>query len=365
MKLVVFSREFPEYCFRYANAMARHCEVLLVLDRANCKNLFDLTHRKTRPGLTIHFLEYATPIGTVVSTWKTIRVISSFKPDFIHFQEIPDRVAPLFALMFKGFSKIIWTIHDPAEHSGRDARLALDKRILRGAARRIANVLVAHGMTCGREIRANKHLADRVIVSEHGVLMVPDRVSPPGDSGTILFFGRMEEYKGLDILVGAAEILDQRGLTYTMIIAGEGPELARHKHRLARSANVRVIDGFITAELALDLFQNADVVVLPYKDATQSGVVAAAFGNHRPVVASRVGGLPDVVEHGVNGLLVEPNDCTALADTLQEVLANPNLLARLHRGVKATAEGKLNWDNIASVMVRNLDTQHVRSHQLA
>ena len=86
---------------------------------------------------------------------------------------------------------------------------------------------------------------------------------------------------------------------------------------------------------------------MPYKDASQSGVLASAFGNHRPVVASATGGIPDVVTDGVNGLLVPPADAEALADALERVLTSRPLAASLTEGARQTAEGSLNWDHIA------------------
>ena len=93
------------------------------------------------------------------------------------------------------------------------------------------------------------------------------------------------------------------------------------------------------------------MVALPYKDATQSGVLASAYGNARPVVASATGGIPDVVTDGVNGLLVPPGDATALADALERVLTSKPLAATLTEGARQTAAGPLNWDRIAEQLL--------------
>jgi glycosyltransferase involved in cell wall biosynthesis len=139
-----------------------------------------------------------------------------------------------------------------------------------------------------------------------------------------------------------------------LIVAGTGPELDRLAPRLSRIPGTKVIADFVSAETACELFRCATLVVLPYLDASQSGVAAAAFGNDRPVIASRVGGLPDVVEDGRNGFLVEPGNAVALADAMQSVLQQPDLLGRLQRAAHATAEGKLSWERIAADMAENL-----------
>ncbi len=178
----------------------------------------------------------------------------------------------------------------------------------------------------------------------------------------ILFFGRMERYKGLEVLIQAAELLLQRKVDFRLVVAGFGPELDRQRDRLERIPGTEIFAEYVPAETASDLFARATVVVLPYLDASQSGVAAAAFGNHCPVIASRVGGLPDVVEHDRNGLLVEPGNVPELADALQAVLQRREVLERFRRGARATAEGKLNWDNIAAEMAREL-TLHMEAAQ--
>jgi len=116
-------------------------------------------------------------------------------------------------------------------------------------------------------------------------------------------------------------------------------------------ATVETIEAYISPADTSTLFQSAEVVALPYKDATQSGVLASAFGNRRPVVASATGGIPDVVTDGVNGLLVPPGDATALADALERVLTSTSLAASLTDGAGQTADGFLSWDHIAEGLV--------------
>ena len=128
-------------------------------------------------------------------------------------------------------------------------------------------------------------------------------------------------------------------------IAGRGPEIARLRPRLDALANVRVLDGFVPFDRLAELFQDAEIVVVPYKGATQSGVAAAGFANHRIVVASDVGGLPDVVTHENNGLLVPPDDPVALAAALRRLQEDRALALDLRRGAAQSA-GRLAWPAI-------------------
>jgi glycosyltransferase involved in cell wall biosynthesis len=134
-------------------------------------------------------------------------------------------------------------------------------------------------------------------------------------------------------------------------LAGVGPELHRLGPRFQRLPNVVIHDRILRPSEAVKEFQEASIVVLPYLDASQSGVTAAAFGNGRPVVASRVGGICDVVQDGINGLLVDTNSIEALTDALARVLGSPPLLYQLRRGAERAAATLLNWDEISAELI--------------
>ena len=181
-----------------------------------------------------------------------------------------------------------------------------------------------------------------------------------GSNTTILLFGRMERYKGVDVLIGAIRNLLSDGYKFDLIVAGRGSELDEHLDVLSALPNVRIINKYLQPVEAQSLFRAATVVVMPYRDATQSGVVASAFGNGRPVVASRVGGIPDVVKHEVNGLLVEPGDSIELAAALARILTDAPLRGRLTDGARHSALNELNWDIIASRVSHQLRTARRR-----
>ena len=95
------------------------------------------------------------------------------------------------------------------------------------------------------------------------------------------------------------------------------------------------------------LFRDAAVNLAPYIEASQSGVIASGYAFDVPVVASRLGALPEVVIDEENGLLVEPNDPQALANAILRILQDNDLRARLRAGVRQWAEGPLSWQSIA------------------
>ena len=92
-------------------------------------------------------------------------------------------------------------------------------------------------------------------------------------------------------------------------------------------------NDFIPDEEVGKYFQESRLVVLPYKNATQSGVIPIAAAYSRPVVASRVGAIPDMVVDGKTGILVEPSSASALASAVNSLLSNPKLIDQM--GVSA------------------------------
>jgi len=143
------------------------------------------------------------------------------------------------------------------------------------------------------------------------------RLDVTGD--TILFFGFVRPYKGLDDLVQALPRI-RRTRRVTLLVAGEfweGREaFDRRVHALGLADAVRVVDRYVPNEEVGLYFSAADLVVLPYVSGTASGVVQTAYGLDKPVVATTVGALADIVEDGHTGYLVPPGRPDALADAI-------------------------------------------------
>jgi len=132
----------------------------------------------------------------------------------------------------------------------------------------------------------------------------------------ILFFGIVRKYKGLQYLIDAMPIVLQH-IDVTLIIAGQfwedKNEYIEQIQKIEIEKHVRIIDEYIPNEDVGLYMSSADVVVLPYISATQSGVIQIAYGFNKPVITSKTGGLPDVVKDGETGCLVEPANSEALA----------------------------------------------------
>ncbi len=135
----------------------------------------------------------------------------------------------------------------------------------------------------------------------------------------LLFFGLVRKYKGLTILLQALpQVLTQ--MKVHLMIVGEFWEnrgsYDRLIEELALSPYLTIIDEYVPNEQIGDYFAAADVVVLPYTDTSQSAVVQLAFGLGKPVIVTEVGGLGELVEHGVTGLVVKPGSVFDLAEAI-------------------------------------------------
>jgi glycosyltransferase involved in cell wall biosynthesis len=105
-------------------------------------------------------------------------------------------------------------------------------------------------------------------------------------------------------------------------------------------ANLEVRQRLIRDDEAVDLFCRCGLVVLPYLEASQSALVAAAYAFCKPVVVTRTGALPEYVETGETGWVVPPGDAAALARALERALADPARLARMGRSGRAWCQGQ-------------------------
>ena len=140
----------------------------------------------------------------------------------------------------------------------------------------------------------------------------------PGDRPLMLFCGLVRPYKGLDVLLEAMALLTR---PIHLLIAGEfwQGSLADYQAQLERlnlTTCVTIIDDYLPDELLAACIDRANVVVLPYRSATQSAVVQTAFGRGKPVITTNVGGLAEAVEDGLTGLVIPPEKPQVLAEAI-------------------------------------------------
>ena len=173
------------------------------------------------------------------------------------------------------------------------------------------------------------------------------------DAPTLLFFGFVRPYKGLDVLLDAFPAIQARVPDVQLVVAGEiydGEAELRARAALFGDA-VRFDADYIASERVPLYFGAANLVVQPYVSATQSGVARLAFGLGTPVLTTDVGGLAEAVPDGVAGRVVPPRDPGALAAAAADVLLDASLRDRLAAGARrlAAADG---WDPVLDAIER-------------
>lgn len=225
----------------------------------------------------------------------------------------------------------VHTLHDLHPHTGSSYGRLLygwNDWVLREAA-----VLLVHGQ-CWREELLRRGLApERVLCSPLTHLFLSaarqaaltEAMPDVTYSRSALFIGRLEAYKGLNVLLQAAARLSGQGITVTVA----GPGRLDDSTHLPLPANVDYRPGLVPDYLAESLFCSCGLLVLPYVEASQSALMAAAYFFRKPVIASRVGALPEYVVEGETGWLVPPNDPVALAAALAAALSDPVRLERM------------------------------------
>jgi len=167
----------------------------------------------------------------------------------------------------------------------------------------------------------------------------------------LLFFGFVREYKGLRILLDAMPDVI-RDSDVTLLIAGEfwkdKQEYLDHADRLGITEHMRIVDNYVPNEKIGLYFAAADLVVQPYLSVSGSGISQIAYGFDRPVIATDVGNLSEVVEDGVNGRLVKQGDPQALAAAIVESL-KPDVQQVFLQNAEKTKE-RFSWERMAKII---------------
>jgi glycosyltransferase involved in cell wall biosynthesis len=232
------------------------------------------------------------------------------------------------------------SFHDAAPHPG-DPAILFDWRLDRELA--AARAVVVLSTAVEREVAARRPDLPRIRLALGAHL--PHGGATAAPRWDVLFFGRLRRYKGLDLLRDAWPAVRQAHPAATLRVVGEG-DAEGCAPGLSRLPGVTVEPRWVPdAEMAA-LVSSARLLVLPYREASQSGVLPIALALGVPVVATEVGGLAEQVEDGRSGLLASPEPA-ALAAALSRAL-QPDLHARLADGARHAAVALTDWDAMAA-----------------
>lgn len=251
-------------------------------------------------------------------------------------------------------ARYILAVHDAVAHPGEESRLRV--WALRRELALTDGVVALTAHVRDQLAAVHGYPADRMTVLPHGAFDFKPtdgpRRHPGGRPFRLLFLGRILPYKGVDLLLEAYGALRRRfGEQVVLRIAGAG-DLAPYAQALAACPDVSLANRWLSEDEIGEELAAADLLLLPYREASQSGPAASACAAALPAAATPVGGLTEQVRHGETGLLAAAVSGAALADAAAAIIADPALYARLSAGALAQARGPLSWEPIADGLVR-------------
>jgi glycosyltransferase involved in cell wall biosynthesis len=266
--------------------------------------------------------------------------------DLIHYQWLP--IPTLDRRLLPPKRPRVYTMHWRLPPAG--SRIA---RALTALLAQMDAVVVHSAHGAGRLQRDFEVPAERLRVIPHGAfeylthqkeeVPLPEELRGT-DAPVILAFGLVRPYKGTDVLLEAFRQVEGAELW----IVGKPLMPMEELRELAAKARgtVRFVDRFVTDPEIPAFMRRADVVVLPYRNIEQSGVLYTALAFGRPLVLSSVGGFPEIAEQGA-ARLAPPEDPDALAELLRELLADSEGREALGAAAAEAARTRYSWDRIA------------------
>lgn len=271
-----------------------------------------------------YMLHTANPFNII----RTARYIRHQRPDMVLIQWWHPYFAPCYFLLerFIGKQNLVFVCHNVFPHE----RFPMDKLLTRLALKHGKHYIV-HAKEEGKELEKIKERPDYTVTPHptynafrfEGLSkeQARDRLDIEYDKKVLLFFGYVREYKGLKYLLQALPriVRNLDGQVQLWVVGEFGADREEYTeliNGLGIADYVNVVDSYTPDREVEQYFAAADLVVLPYVSATQSGIVQIAYGFIKPVIVTNVGGLPDVVEDGKTGYVVEPEKPEEIAEAV-------------------------------------------------
>ena len=284
-------------------------------------------------------------------TWKLRQLVKSDEYDLVHAHLYASSVAACLATIGTRCVRVI-TVHSEALWQGRAAG-AISGRVYRAA----DAVVAVSDQIAAQLVRRHGIKPDRTVVIANALYRPappnkwPER-SAPRAGPVIGAVCRLHRDKGVDVLLAAMALIARRHAEVHTVVVGDGP----HGGRLKRSTRTLGLSDRVTflgaTPAARSLLPSFDLLVVPSRTEGSPLIVLEAMAAGVPVVASRVGGIPDQIRHGVEGLLVPADDPLALADAIERLLSDPVLSSSLAGAGKRRVSSCFQYADVLDAMER-------------
>lgn len=296
-----------------------------------------------------------------IQTFKLFKkIIITDRPNIIHFTNFH----PYF-IYFVFYAKkykipTVLTVHDANRHPSTNRKffkriyssLITNKILIRFLISSVSKVIALSDYV-GKGIKVLYKIKPEIILFSCDILRyqkylnstnsIDDENSPL--TIKLLFFGTIDKYKGIEYLIKACEILKNRDIYFYLKIAGDSYSY-NLKIPSVLKENIVYENHFISENEIPSLFLNSDLVILPYIEVSQSGILPMAFAFGKPVIATNIGSFPEIVEDGINGFLVSPKSPEEIAQKISTLYKNRNLLSKLAKNAIETYNKKLKWSHL-------------------
>ena len=259
------------------------------------------------------------------------RSLRTWKPDVVHAHINDD---PRLFAVTHGYPTVL-TIHDPTPHLGAPPIGRMHEAINQQWMRR-ADRVVVHGEELAEQLARTMDRAAIAIIP-HGTSPLAAPLPAPAERA-VLLFGRLEPYKGVRVLLDAMQAVWRVRPDVKLVVAGKGPEA----HLVPHDPRIDVFRGYLPESKVDAIYGQASLCVLPYLEASQSGVGLLALGRGVPTIVSRVGSLAELALD--SSFVVPPGDPAALAEALVRYVDHDD---SLRERVLRHAEANFSWRVVA------------------
>ena len=352
MKIVLFSTGYIDcVMIDLANALSKFEEIVLLLP----ENVLTDRHLEMISNEVV-FEPFYMPryhsISSILLMRQIVKTIKRHDPDILHVQ---DGGHPWFFLAFPFLKRypIVSTIHDPRPHIGEER---VWKSFVMKRGQKHTKRYIVHGKRM-KELMIQYYYE----LDDGDIDVIPLGIADlhrnwnkekfETEKNTILYFGRIWKYKGLDYLIKAEPIISQNIREYKIVIAGIGEDVGGYRSLMSDSSKFVWKNYRIDNDKIVELFQKAAIIVLPYIEGTQSAVVPLAYAFGKPVIVTKVGSIFEMVNDGKTGFIIPPQDEKALAEKIISLLQDDKLRVAMGNNANKVGKVELSWEAIAKMTI--------------
>ena len=254
-------------------------------------------------------------------------------PDYIHFDDVSIRLI-LFPFLIKLIkTKLIINVHDPIQHSGeRNLKNIFARKIFY---KKVYKFITFSNYSQSIFITNNKSKTciNLNLKPYHFYSNYINQIDPPQTK--ISFIGRISAYKGIDIFLDSIAILNKKYKDINYLIAG-APYNEIIGDKLVNQYNFKNIEfqlKHLSNQELCTIIQASKIIVCPYRDATQSGVIMTALALNTPIIVSNQGGLPEYIENNITGMVAN-TDAVSIASAIETFIIHPLKHLKLSENIK-------------------------------